>query len=321
MLKIAQKIYNSNLIQGPLAGYTCAAMRIQTWKYSQPAYCCTEMISANQLVYSKKPQTRYLERSELEGPLCFQMSAADQDVLAKATLIANQVEPDMIELNCGCPVPKIRKKGAGSKLLTQLDNLAYLISAMRDNTDAAVSIKMRVQGDDKTQQDIAIAQLAEKLGVDVIVVHGRHYTERYDQACRLQQIKNIVDAVNIPVIGNGDVKDTRTLQQMLATTGCAGAMIARNATGQPWLFEQIRCELENRPYQPPSATEIGQVFIDHIARLAKSDNSEYRALLQARTLGKYYARNRIKQPTQFKQALMQCAEMASFQSLVVRHFL
>ena len=320
MLKIANKTYHSHLIQGPLAGYTCAAMRIQTWKYSQPAYCCTEMISASALVYSKKPQTRYLERSTLEGPLCFQMSASDQEVLAKATKIANTVGPDIIELNCGCPVNKIRKKGAGSKLLTNLDALAYLISAMRENTEAAVSIKMRVQEDDNIEQDIKVAELAERLGADVIVVHGRHHTERYDQPCRLNQIKAIVEAVKIPVIGNGDIEDTKTLQNMLDTTGCAGAMIARRATGQPWIFEQIRCELAGKPFTLPCPTEVGQIFLDHIQRLAKIDNSEYRALLQARTLGKYYAKDRIKQPTEFNQALMQCEAMADFQNLIIRHF-
>lgn len=320
MLKIANKIYNNTLIQGPLAGFTCAPMRIQTWKYSQPAYCSTEMISANQLVYAKKPQTRYLERSKHEGALCFQLSASDKEVLAKATRIANRLEPEIIELNCGCPVNKIRKKGAGSKLLTDLDKLSYLISALRENTHAAVSIKMRVRGDDQTQDDIKIAKLAEQLGVDLLVVHGRHHTERYDKACRLDQIAQIVNAVNIPVIGNGDVKDLNSLQNMLKTTGCRGIMIARQATGQPWIFDKLQHELQNKPYSLPCPEEIGCIFIDHIERLAAIDNHTYRALLQARTLGKYYARNHIQNPSEFNQHLMQLTQMKTFHKLIKTHF-
>lgn len=313
-LKIRSLEFATNLIQGPLAGYTCAPMRAQTWRYSTPAYCSTEMVSANTLVHAKNLARRYTYRAPGEGPLCFQLSGNDPVVMAQATKIVDAMDTDIIEINCGCPVQKIRNKGAGSKLLSQPDNLQRLIASVRNNTDKAVSIKIRVAGDVQDQNDIAIAKLAEQEGVDVLVVHGRHWTERYDTGCRYDQIANIVRAINIPVIGNGDVSDRKTLSKMLET-GCAGVMIARHAMGQPWLFEQ----LQNENFQMPDAKEIGKIFIEHISQLANLDG-EYRAVLQARKMSKYYARNAVNNSAEFLQKIMGVEDFSSFSQLVSAYF-
>ncbi len=315
MLSIGNLQFDSNLIQGPLAGYTCSPMRVQTWKHSQPAYCSTEMVSSTHLIHAKKEPRRYIERDAVEGPLCFQLSANNPDTLAKATRMVDQLDVDMIELNCGCPVRKIRSKGSGSRLLSQTDNLKRLITALRENTDKAVSIKVRVSGDANDQDDLMIAEIIEELGADCLVVHGRHWTERYDVDCRFNQISQFVRTVNIPVIGNGDVECHASLKKMLDETNCAGVMIARASMGQPWLFSQ----LSQSDYELPSVREMGETYIDHINRLAELD-SPFRALLQGRKIGKYYARNHLADKAGFIKEIMQCTEMPNFYDIVKRHF-
>ncbi len=294
-------------------------MRVQTWRFSQPAYCSTEMVSATHLVHAKKMPQRYMERDASEGPLCFQLSAEDPDTLAKAVKKVNTLAPEIIELNCGCPVNKIRRKGAGSKLLAHPDKLKRLIYALRSNTDSAVSIKIRVAGDDVDQDDVNIAQIVEQEGADALVVHGRHWTEGYDKPCRYAQIKQLVDSVAIPVIGNGDVSDLSSLKTLFESTGCAGAMIARAAMGQPWLFAQLQAEYQQRPFTKPTAKQIGEVFINHIERLASTD-SEFHAVLQARKMGKYYARHTIESSHQFTLDLMACKTLQAFTTLVEHYF-
>jgi tRNA-dihydrouridine synthase B len=318
-LQLGSHTFASNLIQGPLAGYTCAAMRVQTWKFSQPAYCSTEMVSATHLVHAKKFPQRYLERDPSEKALCFQLSAQDPEILAKATQRVNTLAPEIIELNCGCPVNKIRRKGAGSKLLEDTDRLKRLIEALRNNTNAAVSIKVRVAGDENEQDDLHIAEIVEQQGADALVVHGRHWTEGYDQACRLGQIQRLVAAVNIPVIGNGDVNDLASLRTMLDSTGCAGVMIARASMGQPWLFAQLEAEHWQGTFTKPPPSVIGEALIQHIDGLATLD-SIFRALLQARKIGKYYARHTLPSPLDFTAQLMQCSTMPGFITLVQQHF-
>ncbi len=318
-LKIGQHTFTSNLIQGPLAGFTCAPMRVQTWRFSQPAYCSTEMVSATHLVNAKHTPRRYIERDPSEGPLCFQLSADDPEILAKATLDINKLAPEIIELNCGCPVNKIRRKGAGSKLLSNPEQLKRLIEAMRSHTKAAISVKIRVSGEHQDQDDLQIAQIAEQMGADALVVHGRHWTEGYDQDCRLAQIKRLVNAVKIPVIGNGDVKDLPSLSRMFESTGCAGVMLARASMGQPWIFSQLEATYQQRPFEKPTAPQIGEVFINHIERLAELD-SPFLAVLQARKMGKYYSRYAIKAHQEFTTQLTHCNTLDAFIQLVQQYF-
>lgn len=318
-LIIGSHTFSSNLIQGPLAGYTCAPMRVQTWRFSQPAYCSTEMVSATHLVQAKKTPKRYLERDPSESALCFQLAASDPDTLAKATQKVSLLSPEIIELNCGCPVNKIRRKGAGSKLLQETDQLKRLIEALRTNTNAAVSVKIRVAGNENDQDDFHIAEIIEQQGADALVVHGRHWTENYDQTCHITQIQRLVSAVKIPVIGNGDVKDFLSLKKMFEATGCAGVMIARASMGQPWVFSQLESEFSQKPFQKPSATIIGETLIDHIERLASLD-SDFRALLQSRKIGKYYARHAINAHHEFTLQTTRCKTLPEFISLVRQHF-
>lgn len=312
-LTIGHLRFNSPLIQGPLAGYSCAPMRVQTWRYGHVAYCSTEMVSATHLARGGHMPARYCQRDVSEGPLSFQLSASNPDDLIKALPKVHAVNPEIIELNCGCPVAKIRKKRAGSYLLSDLDQLKRLVSTLRQHTQAAVSIKIRVAGDENDQDDIAIARAIADNGADCLVVHGRHWTERYDVPCRLDSIASLVKAVDIPVIANGDVIDQASCQQTIEQTGCAGIMIARAALGQPWLFQQI----SDTNFIPPSIPEVIECFLDHIHRLAAVD-SPFRALLQARKIIKYYTRDLFPNKQHIHNNIMQCQDLSKLATCFIK---
>lgn len=289
-LTVGNKTFPVNLIQGPLAGYTCFPLRLLTWKYGRPAFTCTEMLSCKALIYKqKKMYQRYVEKHPAEGPVCFQLFGNNPADLAIATKIATDYGADLIDLNCGCPVKKVRRQGTGSCLLSEASKIYAMISAMKQNTHLPVSIKVRVEGDGQEKFNQSIANAVNDAGADFLVVHGRQWTDTYATPCRYEQIKFFVDAVKVPVIGNGDVFDLASLKKMFAT-GCAGAMIARAGIGQPWLTKKLIAEMNQEEFIMPTPAEVEAIFTEHLALLAQLFGNEKHAALHARKLIKYYKR-------------------------------
>lgn len=318
-LTLRDKTFDINLIQGPLAGVSCAPFRALTWRYSKPAFSCTEMISCKTLIHkSMFSQKRYITKDPNEGPVCFQLSSNDANELAIATKVVTDHGADLIDLNCGCPKKKIRTKGVGSSLLSDAGNLFRLISAMRNNTHLPISIKIRVDGASNDKFNLEIAKVVADAGVDFLIVHGRHWTEQYDVPCRYDQIEFFVEQLNIPVIGNGDIACVSSLQKMLAT-GCAGAMISRAGVGQPWLIQKLKMELNQKLFSPPSLAEIGAVFLEHVEQLSLLLNNEKFAVLQARTFAKYYARSMLNK-ADFCAEMNDCDNLLSLKLICHRYF-
>lgn len=315
-LQLGTQLFPVNLIQGPLAGVSCAPFRLLTWRYSRPAFSCTEMLSCKTLIHQPaRTHQRYIKKDPAEGPVCFQLSANDPAELALATKIVSDCGADLIDLNCGCPVKKIRGKGAGSRLLMNPTLLYQLIKAMKNNTKVPVSIKIRVDGQSDDVFNQEVANVVSDAGADYLIVHGRHWTEHYETPCQHDQIQFFVNALKIPVIGNGDVSCLTSLKKMLAT-GCAGVMIARAGVGQPWLIQRLMAEMQGEAYTPPSMRDIGEIFIEHIGMLAALLHSESLAILQARKLAKYYARD-LKDKTVFCDRLNQVTHLSDL-NLVTR---
>lgn len=317
-LTLGNLTFPINLIQGPLAGVSCAPFRRLTWEYSRPAFSCTEMISCKTLIHqSKSSHERFVKKDPNEGPVCFQLSASDPIELAEGTKIATAYGADLIDLNCGCPVKKIRSKGAGSSHLTNGPKLYKLIRAMKENTSVPVSIKIRVEGADE-KFNSEIVKIVTEAGADFIVVHGRHWTEHYETPCRHEEIKFFVDQLKIPVIGNGDIACIDSLKAMYAT-GCAGVMIARAGVGQPWLIKKLIAEMNQEKFTLPSANEIGLMFVEHVSELVSLLNSEKFSILQARKFAKYYARH-LPNKIEFCTAINTCDNLRHLKSICQQFF-
>lgn len=316
-LTIGRLQLNSPLIQGPLAGYTCAAYRRLPWQYGGVGLTCTEMIACKTVVNEANIAQRFSYIAPDEGPVCFQLSSDDPQELGLACQKVTDWGASMIDLNCGCPVRKIRKKGCGSALLTQPQKLYQLIRAMKHNTSVPVSVKIRVDAGIEVFNDSLIKAI-EDAGADCVIVHGRHYSQDYETACHYDQIRYFVENTSLPVIGNGDVADAHTLQMMLAT-GCDGVMIARAGTGRPWLFQQLLHDWQGYPYDRPSLSQIGEHLFEHMSSLADIEGSELVALRQGRKLAKYYGQYLADTAT-FCQRFNNCQILTDLDALVKRYF-
>lgn len=297
------------LIQGPLAGYSCAPFRQLFYRFTPPAYCVSEMLSAYDVVHKHAPTGRYLYRAAEETTLCYQLGGSDPMLMAEAAAKLDHMGADLIDLNCGCPKTKIRKHGAGSALLEQPQRLQAIIAAVRQTIRCPLTVKIRLQGNDN---DLTLATMIAQEGADALIVHGRRWVDDYDVPCDLNQIARIKQAVSLPVIVNGDIRDYASLSQAFERSGCDAFMISRAGTGKPWLYKQL---LTNSNEAVPLAL-IQQQFIDHLRGLAALEN-EYQAVLQSKSLVKYYFRDYIN--TEFLQkyyGLTSIAEIEDYSTIL-----
>lgn len=286
-LSLGSVILPNRLVQGPLAGYSCAPFRLMTARYGKAGFATTEMISAHDLAHSNQNKHRYLYKDPEEGLVCYQISGNNPENISEAVKRVSEAGADLIDLNCGCPVNKIRRKSCGSKLLTTPDLISQLVKSMKANTSAAVSCKIRIGEPLHDSDDVAVAKAIEQAGADFMIVHGRHWSERYDVAARYEPIARIKAAVSIPVFVNGDVCDAISAELAMRETGCDGIMIARAGAGNPWLFEKIRTEVMGGEFMAPTPQCVIQVFLEHVDRLAALQDNML-AILQSRKLAKYY---------------------------------
>lgn len=279
-LKIGALTLPNRLIQGPLAGYTCAPFRTLFTHYRPPAYCVTEMSSATDILHKHNANSRYVYRAPQEQILAYQISGTEPNILAQA---AHQLQcngADVIDINCGCPKPKIRKKGAGSALLEDPEQLVRIIDEVRAAISIPLTIKIRIQGNEK---DILLAKKIEAAGADALIVHGRRWIDDYDVASDLQQTAQIKQSISIPVIANGDIHDVSSLHRAIEISGCDAYMISRAGSGNPWLYQEL-LEQQNVPV---SLTEKIDLFTTHLQGLAVLED-EYKAVLQSKSLFRYY---------------------------------
>lgn len=282
--------FSKKLIQAPLAGYSCAPFRVLVEQWGKPDFCCSEMLSAHHIFSGARQRKRYQYKSPEEGKLCVQLAGDEPHILAYAAQQAVSWGADLIDLNCGCPQPKIRKKNFGSRLLENSQHLYDLVSALKTAVNVPILVKIRVDADSGDSYNKEAALAIEAAGANALTVHGRHWTHDYDIPVSYHDIAVIKDTVKIPVIGNGDIIDTTSAKKMFSETACDAIMIARASVGQPWLFEKIHQELQGNIFTPPSLEEIGEIFLTHVRGLIELEGEKV-ALLQTRKLGKYYARD------------------------------
>lgn len=274
----------NRLIQGPLAGVSSAPFRQLFYRFTAPAYCVSEMLSAHDVVHKHQANGRYLYRAAEETRLAYQIAGTDPILMAEAAVKLVALGADIIDINCGCPKLKIRKKGAGSALLEQPQRILAIIRAIKNQVHCPLTIKIRLQNPDA---DIRLAQSIADEGADALIIHGRRWQEDYAIPCDWQQIANIKQALTIPVIVNGDIADRVSLQQALQQTDGDAYMISRAGTGKPWLYEEL---LSERPIASLDLTK--SLFLSHIQALAHLE-SEYQAVQQSKSLVKYYFRDSL----------------------------
>jgi nifR3 family TIM-barrel protein len=310
-LRLGSLIISNRLIQGPLAGYSCAPFRELFHQFTPPAYCVTEMSSAQDLLSKHSNHSRYLHRSLQEGLLAYQISGRDPQIMAKAAVKVEQLGADIVDINCGCPKPKIRKKGAGSALLEEPELLSRIIKTIRSESALPLTVKIRIQ---KGESDVFLAKMIEEAGADALIVHGRRWTDDYSIASDLATLALIKKSVGIPVIANGDIKDRQTLQTTYEVTGCDAYMIGRAGCGKPWLYHELLGQGElsiNLPHKI-------KLFMRHVEGLAGLED-EFKAVLQSKSLVRYYFREDVG--VEFLEGFYRLGSLRGVEEYLCSHFL
>lgn len=297
---------NNRLIQGPLAGYSCAAFRKLFYRFTPAAYCVSEMISAHDVIHKHTSQSRYLFRDPAEKTLCYQLAGKNPSLMADAASRLESIGADLIDINCGCPKEKIRKKGLGSALLEESASLIAIIDAIKRVIQIPLTVKIRIQG---SEQDILLAQEIEQAGADALIVHGRRWYDDYDVPCDFAQIGRIKQSIHIPVIANGDIATPESLDHAIAQSQCDAYMIARAGCGKPWIYQ----DLLHQTHTPFSKVQRFELFMSHIQDLALLEN-EYKAILQSRALLRYYFKHELDDTK--RQSLYQLTQLDTMRGLL-----
>jgi tRNA-dihydrouridine synthase B len=245
----------------PLAGFTDLPFRAVVKRFGVDL-TVSEMISSNALAHGSEKTEKMLEKSQLETPYSIQIAGSDPEIIKRAVDVINGREGvDIIDLNAGCPVPKVVNNLQGSALLTDLDRLGRAIETIKAYSDTPMtSVKIRLGYTEKIHQDIA--RVCEEAGADFIAVHGRTRSGKYKAPVDYDAIAEVKAAVSIPVLANGDIDSPAKARWVLKHTGCDGLMIGRAAVGNPWIFRQIKEGIERL-----SSALIAEVVLEHFDQM------------------------------------------------------
>jgi tRNA-dihydrouridine synthase B len=263
MIKIGNKILEDNVFLAPMAGVTDISFReIAISMGCSMVY--SEMVSAKALHYGSNNTLELLRISPKEKPIAVQLFGSEKEILAEtAEKLSENEDIVLIDINMGCPAPKLVKNGEGSSLMLDPLKAADIIREVKKATDKPVTCKFRRGFKMGEETALDFAKRMEDAGADMITVHGRYREQYYSGKSDREIIRKIKEALSIPVIGNGDIFTGADALEMFEATGCDGIMVARGALGNPWIFEEIRHAINGTTYKKPEASERIDTLIMH----------------------------------------------------------
>ena len=274
----------SHAVLAPMAGVSDRAYRELCVRFGA-AYCVSEMVSSKALSFNSKKSEELMEISDLERPCGIQIFGDDPKCMADAAKHALENNPDIIDINMGCPAPKISSNGSGSALMNNPRLCGEFVKAVTAVTDIPVTVKIRKGWDDDSVNAVEVAKSCESAGAAAITVHDRTRQQYYKPPDDYDIIKAVRESVSVPVIANGDIDSAERAKEVMDITGCDLVMIGRATLGNPWIFSQINAYLENpnvKIHTPDLEERLG-VMIEHIGKMVEY-KGEHMAMLQARKL-------------------------------------
>lgn len=316
-LTIGNVVMDNPLVLAPMAGVTDLPFRLLC-KEQGAGLVCMEMVSAKAIYYNNKNTEALLEIDTREKPVSLQLFGSDPEIMAA---MAHRIEDrpfDILDINMGCPVPKVVNNGEGSALLKNPELVRKIVSAVVKAVDKPVTVKIRRGFDENSVNAVEIAKIIEDCGAAAVAVHGRTREQYYSGHADWDIIRQVKEAVSIPVIGNGDVTSPETAMALMEQTGCDGIMIGRAVRGNPWLFSEILHYMETGEHKPrPAMEEIREMILRH-TRMQVELKGEYTALREMRKHVAWYTAGfphsaRLRAKTNEISTLQELEELLSMQ--------
>lgn len=319
-LQIGNVTLENNLILAPMAGVTDLPFRLLC-KEQGAGLLCMEMVSAKAILYKNRNTEELLTIDARENPVSLQLFGSDPDIMSE---IAKQIEErpfDILDINMGCPVPKVVNNGDGSALMKNPKLAGAIIEKTARAIKKPVTVKIRKGFDENSINAVEMAHIAQESGAAAVAVHGRTRAQFYSGQADWDIIRQVKEAVSIPVIGNGDIRRAEDVIAMEQQTGCDGFMIARGAEGNPWIFRQILHYFETGESLPkPSFAEVTEMLLRHAA-MQMEFKGEYTGIREIRKHAAWYTagyrnssklRGRINEVENFEQLQALFEEVLSY---------
>ena len=270
----------------PMAGVADRAMR-ELCRYYGAAFTVGELTSSRGVVLNDKKSAALLTASDKERPFGSQLFGNDPEIMAEAACAALRFKPDFIDINMGCPAPKVASNGGGSALMREPLLAGKIVSAVVNAVNVPVTVKMRTGYDNGNKNAVYLSQICEDAGAAAITVHGRTRPQMYAPGIDYKTIAEVKRAVKIPIIANGDITDGKSAEYMYNATGCDMVSVGRAAEGNPFIFEEINAYFEGRPYKKPPLEERLRVLKKQISLMSEYKDPHI-ALLEARKHAAWY---------------------------------
>lgn len=287
-LNIGNLKLENNILLAPMAGITDLPFRLICERF-KPGITTTEMVSSKAILYNDEKTKKLMNITNEKRPIAIQIFGSDIEAMSYASKYVSNIA-DVIDINMGCPAPKVTKNGDGSSLLKNLDRAGEIIDAVVKNSAVPVSLKIRLGWDKENIVATEIAKIAEQVGISMITVHGRTRSEFYSGKSDLEEIAKVKENVKIPVIGNGDIIDEESAENMFKKTNVDGIMIGRGAIGNPWIFERVKYYLKTENKLPNmSLNEKRKIITEHFL-LELQEKGEYTGIREFRKHLAYYSK-------------------------------
>lgn len=312
-MKIGNVELKNPVIVAPMAGISNLAFRNIARSFGA-GLVCNEMVSDKAVYYSSAKTAKMCISSKTDHPVSFQLFGHDLDtIIYAAKYLDQQTECDIIDFNLGCPVNKVIKAKAGSWLMQDPEYVEKIIKAIVENVSKPVTVKMRVGYDDKHKNCVEVAKACERAGAKAITVHGRTRSQMYSGNADWSWIKKVKEAVNIPVIGNGDITSVEDMKRMLNETGCDGVMIGRGLVGNPFLIQECSDYFSGEHHEF-SLEDRMRICYQHAMDLSKQ-KGELAAMKEMRGLASWYIRG-LPNSHQFKARLSNMQSLKDMQEIL-----